>query len=370
MTLDPIQLTQDLIAIPSVSRWSNVTISDHMAEILTIHQFQLERLEYIDENGERKVSLIAKKGEGSGGLAFISHSDTVPGQEQDWAAFSPLLEKGRLLGRGSCDMKGPLAAALVAAVRVDIAQLKKPVYVVIAADEEVGGGGAKQIAAESHLFNEAGPTQGILTEPTRSIPVYAHKGGCSIKVIAHGRAAHTSTEQGISANFLMAPFMAEMAELAKVLKTDESYMNHDFIPPTLGFNMVISDGDCRRNVTAAKTVCELGFRPMPNGRSEELCDQIIAKAEEYGFEVETLYRTPFYISPEADLVQVACQVTHKKAETVSFGTDAFHLKEKLDLLVLGPGDIQQAHTVGESIGVAEIEAAVDIYGGIINRLCL
>jgi acetylornithine deacetylase len=371
MNVNLIQLAQELVAIPSVSHWSNTEISDRLEQWLKAAAFDVERLEYVDPNDETKVSLVAKKGQGPNGLAFISHSDTVPGQEDVWPAFSPALENGRLVGRGSCDMKGPLAATLVAAAGVDPARLKKAVYIVVTADEEAGGLGARHVAAESTLLKINGPQYGVIAEPTQLIPVYSHKGGCQITVTAHGQAAHTSTDQGISANFLIAPFLAEMAELATILKTDESFMNHDFDPPTLGFNMTVDDGGCRPNVTAAKTVSVLSFRPMPNDRSEELRTMIIDKARLYGFEVSDRWLKSFYTSPEAELVQVACQAAGvDRPATVPFGTDAFHLQDSLELVILGPGNIAQAHTVGEWIEIAQLEQAVTIYSKMIEALCL
>ena len=105
-----------------------------------------------------------------------------------------------------------MAATIVAGAEVNAADLKKPLFIVITADEEITGLGARQVAEESELFNTACPKYGVIAEPTRLVPVYAHKGGGRIVVTAHGRAAHTSTDQGISANFLIAPFLAEMAE--------------------------------------------------------------------------------------------------------------------------------------------------------------
>jgi acetylornithine deacetylase len=371
MSIDLVHLAKELIAIPSVSRSSNAAISDFLEEQLKQWDFEVERLEYVDENGETKVSLVARKGSGNDGLALISHSDTVPGQEEDWPAFSPAAQDGRLIGRGSCDMKGPLAATLIAAAEADASRLKTPLYIIVAADEEVGGLGASYITSESNLFNNNGPKYGIVAEPTRLIPIYAHKGGCRVKVTAYGRAAHTSTDQGVSANFLIAPFLAEMAELAKVIKADESFMNHEFDPPTPGFNMTLDDGGCQPNVTAAKTVCTLGFRPMPNDRSREIASIITEKAAKYGFEVTSRRFEPFYISPEAEIVRVACRCAGvEKAETVPFGTDAFILQNALDLVILGPGDIAQAHTVGEWIEIAQLEAAVAIYKRMIEQLCM
>ena len=371
MYLDPIRLTQELVNIKSVSRWSNTEIAHLLEERLKQCAFEVERLEYIDDNGECKVSLVAKKGEGVDGLAFFSHTDTVPGLEEDWDAFSAVIQEERIIGRGSCDMKGPLAATVVAAAAVDAARLKKPVFVMATADEEVSGRGAQQVAKESILFNSARPRQGVIAEPTRLTPVYAHKGGAQIRVTARGRAAHTSTDLGVSANFIIAPFLAEMTELAERLKTDKSFMNHEFRPPTNGFNMIIDDGGCKQNMTAPKTVCSLYFRTMPKDRSEDLMAMITAKAEQFGFEVSSKLVEPFYISPEREIVQIASQVTGgKQPGTVCYGTDAFSLRGHLDLVVLGPGDIAQAHTVGEWIDVAQLNEAVVVYKRMIETLCM
>ncbi len=371
MNFDVVKLTADLVNLPSVSRGSNEAISDYLEAQLKDAAFAVERLSYIDENGENKVSLVAKKGKGKDGLAFFSHSDTVPGQEADWEAFQADITQERIIGRGSCDMKGPLAATMVAAAQVDLAQLKRPVYVVVCADEEVGGFGAQQVVAESDLFKTARPKYGVVAEPTTLIPVYAHKGGKMVEVTAYGKAAHTSTDKGISANFLIVPFLSDMLALAEQVKQDQSFMNPEFDPPTCGFNMILNDGNCVPNVTAAKTICTVGFRVMPNARADDLLDRITSRATHYSFDYSISSLKTFYISPEAEIVQVACQATAiSPAQTVSYGTDASFLDEDIDLVVLGPGDIAQAHTVGEWIAIEQLTKAVDVYGQMIERLCM
>ena len=371
MNLDVVELTKDLVAIQSVSRWSNRAVCDYLEPLLKQCEFEVERLMYVDPNGEEKFSLVAKKGAGSGGLGFLSHSDTVPGQEQDWEAFNPVLKEGRLFGRGSCDMKGPLAATIIAAHRVDASKLKKPIIISITSDEEISGAGARQVTTESVLFNSTKPEYGVIAEPTSLEPVYAHKGIGKVTVTAHGKAAHTSTDLGISANFIIAPFLAEMAELYQQLKQDETFMNHEFSPPTLGFNMVFDDGQCAANVTAAKTVCTIGFRSIPQAPNEELINLIHQKAEKYGLEVKSRLLQPFYVSPDAEIIQAACEATGiAHAKTVSYGTEAMVYEKYLDLVILGPGNIEQAHTVGEWVDVEELTTAIDVYTRMINMLCM
>lgn len=365
-----LELTKEMVAIRSVSQWSNAEVSDYIEAWLKEAGFdEIERLEYTFKSDERKVNLIAKKGKGTGGLAFLSHSDTVSGMEDAWDAFNPIVKDGRLYGRGSCDMKGPLAATMIAAASVDAEQLKKPIYIVVTSDEEIGLYGAKHVVRHSKLLEKSKPDYGVVAEPTRLIPVYGHKGYSFTKVTAHGKAAHTSTDEGVSASFLLAPFLAELAELNEQFKTDPSYMNNEFQPPTNGFNMIFSD-DGQTNVTAASASCSLTLRTMPNARCEEIIELITQKAEGYGFEVKSGISNPVYTDMDSVLVQAACQATHNfEPETVPFGTDGFHFQELMDLVILGPGDIAVAHTVGEFVPVDELEKAVDIYKQMITSLC-
>ena len=371
MKPDVIQLTKDIVSISSVSHQSNSMVCDLLEETLKKFEFEVERLQFIDQEGEAKISLVAKKGEGKDGFGLFSHSDTVPGDEWAWDAFSPAIEDDRLIGRGSCDMKGPLAATIVAGASVNPSQLKKPLFIIITADEEISGMGARQVTEESVIFNSCRPAHGVIAEPTQLTPVYAHKGGARIVVTAYGKSAHTSTDQGISANFLIAPFLAEMVEVAKLCKTDESFMNHEFDPPTNGFNMILDDGGCKPNVTAAKTICTLGFRPMPDDRSQDIIDMVTEKAKKYDFEVTSNQGQPFYISSETKIVQTGLKATGiSKPGTVPFGTDAFSFQDSLELVILGPGNIGQAHTVGEYIEINQLFEAVKVYKKMIEMLCI
>ena len=370
MSLNVIDLTKEFISIPSVSRDSNVPNTDRVEAVLEDLGFEIERTEYTDPNGEQKANLVAKIGPGKGGLAFCSHNDTVPGQERDWPAFTPEIRDGNLYGRGSCDMKGPLAATIVAASQIDRSKLKEPVTIVVTADEEIGLIGAKYVAEHSAMLKDIRPKHGIVAEPTSLIPVYAHKGYGQVTVVAKGMAAHSSTGLGTSATFLMAPFLAEMAEYAQLLETDESYQNAEFTPPTHTMNVVINDHETALNVTAPMTTVRLGIRAMPGARSEEVLSHMIERAESYGFEVTSDFLGALIAPVSAEIVRVSSELTGKKPETVPYGTDGAFLQKVIkEQVILGPGDIGVAHTVGEFVPLAELEQAVDIYKAAIERLC-
>ena len=367
--LNVLSLSKKLVSMYSVSAHSNVEVCDYIEGWLKSEGFTIERLEYTDENGVLKANLIAKLGHGTGGIAFCSHCDTVPGE--GWDAFTPVVKDGRLHGRGSCDMKGPLAATMVAAATIDRAKLAQPLYIVVTADEETGLDGANYVSQHSQILQESRPQYGVIAEPTRLIPVYGHKGYARISTTAYGKAAHSSTGLGVSATFRIAPFMAEMAQLAEQLNTDERYMNHEFLPPTNGFNITVNDGNCALNVTAAKTEVGLSFRVMPDSQAEELLAMIIETAEKYGLDAHSEYEDALYTSLDSELIKAACAVTGiSSPEVVAYGTDGIYLQSCIDeLVILGPGDIAVAHTIYESISVDELERSVDLYRQMIERLC-
>jgi acetylornithine deacetylase len=370
MSSETVPLASDLIAVPSQSSTSNVPVADVLETLLAERGFEIERTAYRDDAGLEKINLVAVRGVGTGGLGFFAHSDTVEGQEWPDGAWSPKVEDGRLIGLGACDMKGPLAAVLKAVENAPD-NLNAPLMIAIAADEEIGHVGAHMIVESSRLFKEKCPKFGVITEATDLTPVYAHKGGRLFCVTAHGRSAHTSTDKGISANFLIAPFLAEMTELAELFKTDTSFMNHDFDPPTNGFNMVLNDFGCPQNVTAARTTSHVVFRSMPNARADDAEAMIRERADKHGLEVELVRSIDsFYSDPASDVIKLSLQASGaKEPVSVPYGSEAEAYSKFMEAVVLGPGSINQAHTVGEFVDLEQLERSVQVYGKMIEEVC-
>lgn len=370
--MDVLELTKQLVSIPSVSKDPNGPVNKVAEDILEAAGFEIERLEYTDPNGILKSNFVAKLGEGSGGLAFCSHTDVVPGQEDQWPAFDPEVKGELLFGRGSCDMKGPFAATVIAAAKIDPTKLKKPIYIVATSDEEVGLIGAKVVSQQSKILTRDRPEHGIIAEPTKMIPVYAHKGSATVVVTATGRAAHTSTGLGESATLKISPFMADMAALNTKMMSDPTYQDDEFNPPTNGFNMIINDGDTAMNVTASKTVLTIFFRTMPKSNTEIALAEIEERAEVHGLDIEVEWDEPLFCSPEADIVKASLELTGlEEAETVPYGTDGTFLKNVIgNMVILGPGDIAVAHTITEHVPLSELYQAVDVYTGLIEKICM
>ncbi|MGH7201381.1 MAG: M20/M25/M40 family metallo-hydrolase, partial [Planctomycetaceae bacterium] len=272
-----LDFAQALVAHESVSALSNAPVSDYVEDMLQKLSFDIERIEYKDAAGVRKVNVIGKKGSGTGGLAYFGHTDVVPAD--DWFSdehgpFTPAVRDGRLYGRGSCDMKGSIACILAAAVQFSTSELQRPIYITCTADEEIGYGGAREVAARSRLYREMvdGNAHGIIGEPTRLEVVHAHKGTYGFHATSRGRAAHSSTTAGINANLKMIPFLVEMKAIHDETLTSPEWRNDEFDPPVISWNIGINDHTRAVNITAPQSVCTVYFRPMPGQDADGLID--------------------------------------------------------------------------------------------------
>ena len=372
MDMQALEFARELVSHASPSRLSNLAVSDYVENTLRSLDCETERVEYDDENGVRKVNVIGKKGAGQGGLTLFGHTDTVPAD--NWAEgdpFKPFVRDGRLYGRGSCDMKGPVACMFAAAARFKRSELARPVYIVCTADEEIGYGGATSVVARSPLFQEIKTGKGIIGEPTKLEVVYAHKGAVGFHAFSHGRAAHSSTGLGINANLAIIPFLAEMKKIHDELITDPRYRNEEFDPPVPGWNIGINDGNTAVNITAPRSVATVYARPMPGTDIDALIRRVRDAAEKNGLELKIMCNgRPMYTDPKSAFVREVLAVAGRTTpRTVPYGTDGITFGPHLPLVVCGPGDIAQAHTVDEWIALEQLERGTELYVKLIQRFC-
>ncbi len=374
--MNALDFTRRLVGFESISRDSNVPITDFAETTLRDLGFLTERLEYDDAHGVRKACVIGKKGGGTGGLAYFCHTDVVPAHRwfsSDHGPFEPTVKDGRLYGRGSCDMKGSLACMWSAAGEVSAEKLQRPIYITCTADEEIGYGGAQEVARRSKLYREmvAGNSHGIVGEPTRLEVVYAHKGTYGFTAMAHGRAAHSSTSHGINANLAMIPFLVEMKAIHDELERDPAWQNPEFDPPGVSWNIGINDHTAAVNITPPQSVCTVYFRPMPGQDAEVLIARAQAAADRCGVEFQRGHSgRPLYVDPQSAFVQQVLKLAGKPApRTVAYGTDGAMLGELKNILVCGPGDIAQAHTNDEWISLDQLELGKALYGRLIQHFC-
>jgi len=372
-----LDIASELVEFDSVSSKSNVPVTEYVEYRLGQLKFDIERIDYLDEQGVAKANIIGKLGSGMGGMAYFGHTDVVPALNwkfSEHGPFTPTVREGRLYGRGSTDMKGSVACMLSAIFEIAHRPLRAPIYVCCTADEEAGMIGAEHVQQDSRLFREivAGDSRSIVGEPTSLEVVHGHKGGCSLRITARGIAAHSSTTKGINANWKMIPFLAEMKDLYDELQTDPRWQNNDFDPPTMTLNLGINDSNPAMNITAAQSVCTVYFRAMPGINTDPILERIQAAARANDLEfIQSFRATPFYRDPHSPFVQECLNFSDRKqSRTVAYGTDAAHFHELKNCVIFGPGSIAQAHTFDEWIQLDDLARGTQTYRQMLEHWCV
>ena len=372
------QTLSDLVAINSVSSTTNAPIIEHLEDRCVALGFSTRRFSYVDENGLDKINLIAVVGTELSDrteveLALVGHTDTVP-FDPHWEEALTLTERDdRLYARGSCDTKGFIAAALSAAERVDLKKLKRPLAMVFTSDEEIGLRGAKFLAD----LNALRPRYSIVGEPTSLQPIRAGKGYSLAEVVVSGREAHSAYPAlGASAIFRAARLVVRLERIADQLKQHQQH--GEFDPPFTTINVGLLRGGTAKNVIAGECRFTVEWRPIPSQPSDyvfNLINEAIADEQttdaDFNADVK-LERldSGFETSSDSRIVSLLEQLTGKRAGTVAFGTEAAQMTVLgSEAVVLGPGDIREAHRTGEFVPIDELERCSEIIAKAISELC-
>lgn len=373
-------MLSQLISTPSVSsvnpQWdqSNRPVLEPLAHWLAAAGF---RVELLDVPGHPdKANLLGTLGDGPGGLVLAGHSDTVPFDESLWQ-HDPLRlteDGGRLYGLGTSDMKSFLALAIEAARGLDAHRLKHPLMILATADEESAMHGARALV-------EAGRPLGryaVIGEPTGLRPVRAHKGVMAEAVRLVGQSGHAS-DPSLGNNALegMHEVLTSVLAWRDELKREHQDPAFAVAWPTLNCGH-IHGGD---NFNRICGQCELhvDIRPLPRQDPAELRGELrrrvaeVAERRGLGWTVEPLFESipPAETPPGAAIVQASEALTGHAAEAVSFGTEApFFNAMGMQTVVLGPGDVAQAHQPDEFLAVERIEPMLGVLRALIQRFCI
>jgi acetylornithine deacetylase len=364
------QILADLVRIDSVSTRSNAEIIAYLEQRCAALGLITRRFPYTDDFGVEKINLIALTHDvPEVELALVGHTDTVP-YDPNWSEATNLTERdGKLYGRGACDTKGFIAAALAA---VEKTKPGKPLALVFTADEEVGLLGAKRLAQAKPLRVR----YSIVGEPTSLKPIRAAKGYSLAEVIVKGREAHSAYPAlGASAVFRAARLINRLESIAAQLKHDQ---HAAFDPAYTTLNIGLIHGGAAKNVLAGECRFTLEWRPIPTQPSEHVLNLfnagIAAEVQadpDFQCEVNASRQdTGFETATDSPLVQLLEKATGNQAGTVAFGTEAAQMKSLgSEAVVIGPGDIREAHRTGEFVPVDELERCAEVLRQSIQQLC-
>lgn len=370
------EIYEQLISTSSISstdpRWDegNAKVIEKMATWFSSLGFEVN----IIPVAPHKHNLIAKLGDGDGGLLLSGHSDTVPYDEGRWT-FDPhkLTEKdNRFYGLGTADMKGFFAFILEAVKQIDWSKQTKPLYVLSTCDEETTMIGA-------HHFSKHAPFKPdgcIIGEPTSLIPVYAHKGHVANVVRIIGKSGHSSNPAlGVNAIDIMNEVLFALMQTRNDLIKTYHHPGFEIPYPTLNFGC-IHGGDNANRICGC---CELHYdvRPLP-GISLDSLDNILRDAlKEVSakwpgrIEMAPLHNSiPGYeCQPDHPFITEVSHLCETEPETVNYCTEAPYLQMVSPTVVMGPGSIEQAHQPDEFLSLDYIDPTINILKKAMTKYC-
>ena len=365
---DPVALAQLLVAIPSVnpalspSGTGEATVAAVCAELLEGWGFDVE----MPEAAPGRPNVVARlDGAGATTLLLNGHMDTVGAEGMTIPPFSARILGSRLLGRGSCDMKGGVAALLATSRRLALGGPRPRLVVLLTADEEHASLGMEA------AVEDATADMAVVCEPTELAVMPAHKGFVWVKAVFEGRAAHGSLpKEGIDAIRHAALFVSALDRYAASLGERPAH-------PLLGSPSIHTGtiaGGTAPSVYPDHCEVQLECRTMPGTAPDSVLAELTEILEDVrrsepalraSLEV-TLARPGTEVPSDARLVGALLEASRRHGLTadvrgMTAWVDAAFLNEAgIPAVCFGPGSTVQAHTADEWIDVAEIRKCADV----------
>jgi acetylornithine deacetylase len=381
-TAATLDILASLVSFDTTSRNSNIPCADWIVDYLARHGVTVER--HVNPEGD-KHNLWATIGPADApGYVLSAHTDVVPVDGQSWSSdpFVLRVDGPRAYGRGACDMKGFLACTLAMAPAMTKAGLRTPIHLAYSYDEEVGCTGVRDMLPAIAL-KQPKPIAAFIGEPSSMQVITGHKGGLRVVGKVRGKAAHSSiAPQGVNAVEYAALFVAKLKEAAWALEAkglrDEMY---DIAHSTL--HCGILKGGTSPNIVPHEA--EISFecrhisaddpmehiRPLIRYAEEVLTPRMRAVDPDAGFSFE--FRPPLpalEIAPDHRAVTMAKRLAERNDHAkVAYGTEASLFQDMAGIpsLVVGPGNIEQAHKPDEWIAISELEKCNAFIGRLIDE---
>lgn len=366
----PVEIAQALVRIPSVNPIYDPQspgegeVAKWVADWGRAHGFET-RVQPVLE-GRSNVILRLRNGADHPHILFNGHTDTVGVAGMNVPPFGAEVRDGRLWGRGSADMKGPLACMLAAAaqLRQQPETWQGTLTLGCVVDEEYRFRGTLALMEQLDP-----PDFAVVGEPTSLRVVRGCKGCLRFAVRAHGRAAHSAhPERGRSAIVAMA---RAILELNSFFDERLARVEHPEFGCSTG-SIGLIEGGTGINIVPEYCVIQVDVRLLPSQDADETYQNIqtdlrarlaSVKDVEWAFDTPSVIDSGYEIPADNQLVRQACAISGGgKPEVAFYSCDASKIAGKsVPCIVLGPGDIAVAHTASESIALAELHAATEIY---------
>ena len=376
-----VAVLERLVGFDSTSSKSNLSLVDWIADYLDGAAARCRRWHSPDRD---KAGLVVRVGPEidaprGGGLVLSGHLDVVPATEDGWLGdpFNLRDAGDRWIGRGSCDMKGFVAAAIETARRSAERPLRAPLFLLLTYDEEVGSVGIQQLLAERGGDLEL-PRAVVIGEPTSLGIVNRHKGHLRLRVEVRGRAAHSGfPHRGQSAIEPAAEIVLALQRLRQELEVERLPSSRHFPDvPFAALNVGTLRGGSAVNVVPELCELGLGVRLLPGLDVEELETRIRAAIEGASdAEVEVTVERgnlspPLETADSARLVRTLVELAGSAPEAAAFSSDGGWLSASgHDAVLWGPGSIEVAHRPEEFLPKTELALCARGLDLLVDRFC-
>jgi acetylornithine deacetylase len=362
------ELLARLVGFDTTSHKSNLPLIRFVEDYLLQHGVVSHIVPSADG---RKAGLYATVGPANmGGVALSGHTDVVPVDGQQWTSdpFVVAEREGKLYGRGTADMKGFLACVLAAVPDFLRRSLTVPIHLAFSYDEEIGCLGVRPMIAEfgTRLVK---PRMVFVGEPTSMSVVDSHKGPVRWHVHIKGRAAHSSMAPlGVNSIAIAGKLLRELADIEHELKLRPQDARFD--PPYATLQVTRIDGGTATNIVPVSCRMDFDVRAIPGvdvaaidrricAFANNVCVPEMRKvAPEAGIDMMIANQVPpFAAGAHSEAVALALKLAgQNETHAVSYATEAglFQVAGSPSV-VIGPGDIAQAHTADEWIAKDQID---------------
>ena len=362
------ELLARLVHFDTTSHNPNMPLVDFLRDYLAQYGIASDIVPNADGT---KASLFATIGPGDvPGVALSGHTDVVPVDGQTWTSnpFTLAERDGRYYGRGTSDMKGFIACVLAAVPEFAKRKLAVPIQLAFSYDEEIGCLGVRPLIAE--LEKRKIKTRAVFVgEPTSMRVVDAHKGPVRWHVEITGRAAHSSMAH-LGANTITAAGTL-LQELRRIeLELMEAPRDDRFEPPYATLQVVRIQGGTATNIVPISCQLDFDLRALPSVdvaaidrrvrafAEKECLPELRRVAPEASVEITIANQVPPFAAQSAsEAVALALKLAGlNETHAVSYATEAGLFQEAgSPAVVIGPGDIAQAHTPDEWIAKEQLE---------------
>lgn len=372
--MDITERVGELVRIPSVNPLHAGPVSGDGAERelsdwLANHTEALGADVVVDPVEGDRCNVYARfEGSSDRAVTIDVHLDTVGVEHMTDNPFDGRVEDGRVYGRGSVDTKATFAVVLQVLEELKAAGQRPVPTVNLVGTVSEEGGGLLGAARYRDWLLERGQRieQIVVAEPTMCAPVHGHKGGIGLDVTVHGHAAHSSKPH-LGANALSG---AARVVVAIDEEQDRLAALEATTPVGKGTVSVTElSGGLARNIIPDECALYVGRRTAPGEDIAQvraaLCELIESSAAPLSTTIESLYgdgSPGFYQDPSCSLVAVLAQLADTSPTTAEYGSNALKYGEVAEqLVVFGPGSIDQAHQAVEWVDISQLNRAVDIY---------